>query len=168
MIITLTPNPPCECGCGNEVSRPTNRFILGHGRPRKMTDEQIAEAKDLRNKGVSTYRLAKKYGVSQTWICYIDAAKKQGAVPPTAAETVRFEQIEIRRLIYSISRHARGFGSTAESRRISSKEYLEICHMFDEGKPSTVIARNFGRDAGYIRQLKHDYLKEKVTNEKSR
>lgn len=38
------------------------------GRPIKMTQEQIQEAKELRKHGVSLYTLAKRYNVSHTTI----------------------------------------------------------------------------------------------------
>lgn len=32
-------NPLCECGCGDRVTKPTNRFILGHSTRMKPSED---------------------------------------------------------------------------------------------------------------------------------
>lgn len=45
-------NALCACGCGLEVARPTNRWVIGHCGKRKLSDADVVKIKSMLGKGV--------------------------------------------------------------------------------------------------------------------
>jgi DNA-binding CsgD family transcriptional regulator len=63
-----TPNPPCVCGCGFEVALPHNRYIQGHAGAVRLTKEQREELNKMLADGVSSYKIAARFGRSPSQV----------------------------------------------------------------------------------------------------
>lgn len=61
-------NPLCSCGCGREVSYPHHKWILGHSSQRKLSGEDVRLIKRMLVHGISQYKIARWFGVSQATI----------------------------------------------------------------------------------------------------
>jgi transposase-like protein len=63
-------NPLCQCGCGREVRKPQNKYVIGHGsfKRRALTYSEFQAAAELREQGVSLAEVAKRFGTSTATI----------------------------------------------------------------------------------------------------
>lgn len=89
-------NPLCKCGCGLEVSRPTNKYVLGHSW-RKLQLGHIQYARELHEAGWSNKKIGRELGVSDAAISFItrdpswgDRSKNRGR------EILRQDEIDAR------------------------------------------------------------------------
>lgn len=108
------PNPMCACGCGREVSRPFNKFVVGHQRLKKLSGQDVKQIEDCLTYGFSTYEIGRMYGVSASYIWHISKGDRKGSqhVSWNTARTLRADDIAVSQAMFevkkSFTRHTKG------------------------------------------------------------
>lgn len=106
-------NPLCQCGCGREVRYPQNKYIQGHGSywSRQLTDEQVAQAKQMLEQGTSQAKVGQAFGVSASVIgrkvqlgSYVSPEKHSQPVVTQAEIDHRFARHMFRKANASLGR----------------------------------------------------------------
>lgn len=87
----ILPNPLCRCGCGFEVAKPWHVQIIGHSRG-KLSRLKMQKILALIKRGDSQRSIAKKFGVSQGWICQASFGRKWQRHP--APSVVRAHEVD--------------------------------------------------------------------------
>lgn len=87
------PNPLCACGCGNEVSRPWNKYVLGHSNSKKLDAEGVIIGKLLLKRGISFAVVGKILGISSTAAGQLKTRLPYGSVSPKARKVIRAHEL---------------------------------------------------------------------------
>lgn len=112
-------NPNCSCGCGREVSRPWNKFVVGHSHAKKLSDEDVYQIKECLAYGFSTHEIGRMYGVSNSHIWGISKGFRVGSqhVSWNTAETIRGDVIAIKDAMWGVRKILRAIRKESNAKR---------------------------------------------------